>query len=143
MSELAFESFPVGNVLYNLWRRGATREDIEVFGEAIFALERQVNDNVNIFMVIPENTSLPDDSARKLAGEVIGRSRLDRVMIVIEGRGFGAGAMRSVFVGVGSSSSSCRKGSSRGASLGVLTPGIDKKVRKGSSAMTDRMARRG
>lgn len=101
MSELAFESFPVGNVLYNLWRRGATRADIEVFGEAISALERQVNDKINIFMVIPENTSLPDDGARKLAGAVIGRARLDRVMIVIEGRGFGAGAMRSVFVGLG------------------------------------------
>lgn len=101
MSALAFESQPVGKVLYNLWRRGATRTDIEAFGEAIYALERAVDGAVSIFLVIPENTSLPDDGARKLTGEVIKRAKLERVMIVVEGRGFGAGAMRSVFASLG------------------------------------------
>lgn len=101
MAALAFASAPVGSVLVNLWQRGATRADVEALEREIDALARSEGAPVAVLMVIPQDTSLPDEGARRAAGAMLRQARLSRVVVVIEGRGFGPGAMRSVFVGLG------------------------------------------
>ena len=101
MAHFAFASDPVGPVLLNLWERGATQADVEALERAIEAHAEAIGEPVAVLMVIPENTSLPDEGARRAAGTMIRRAAIRRVVVVIEGRGFGPGAMRSVFVGLG------------------------------------------
>ncbi len=101
VTEPAFASVAIGDVLLNVWRRGATRADVDELAREIDALASTARAGVVVLMVIPSNTSLPDDEARRAAGAMLRRARLSRVVVVIEGRGFGPGAMRSVFAGLG------------------------------------------
>lgn len=101
MSALAYTSTAVGSLLLNAWQRGARRADVEALTREIDQLGRRRGEDVVVLMVIPENTSLPDDSAREAVGTMLRGGGLSEVVVVIEGRGFGASAMRSVFAGLG------------------------------------------
>ena len=91
------------DVVVSVWSRGGDESDVRVLLDHVDDAADANEGRAGVLMVITEHTSLPTSSARKLAGSYV-RTRPGRIAhmaIVVEGSGFWASAMRSVFSGIG------------------------------------------
>ena len=86
------------NVVVSVWARGGNEAEVrELLGRITTTAEAHEG-RAGALMVILEHCSLPSTDARKAAGEFIRvPGRIAHMAIVVEGGGFWASAMRSVF----------------------------------------------